>query len=223
MFGIGFSELVVIGLILIIAVGPNRMPTMLRAVVKAYREFRNATRDLRASTGIDDLLRDEDLRSLRKPFDDAPVSKPASVPRKRSLTIAERAQEFPPEGVDVAEALDAEQRPPAADPGTEKAREREIINAKLVAAGMAPQLADEASEQALIDAKLAAAGMTPQDEPTDAEAIRAAKITAAEREDEPDVEAIRAAKIAAAEREAADARSMERAKTMGAASPQGEE
>jgi Tat protein translocase TatB subunit len=130
MFGIGFSELVVIGIILIVAVGPNRMPGLLKAVVKAYREFRRATRELRASTGIDELLQDEDLRELRKPlYVPAAPSKAVkpSPPKKHSLSYAERNQESPPEGVDIAEIQDAEQRPSAED--GEKVRAAKIVAA----------------------------------------------------------------------------------------------
>jgi len=109
MFGIGFSELVVIGVILIVAVGPQRMPGMLKAVVRAYQEFRRATRELRASTGIDELLQDEDLRSLRQPLYVPPPKK--AEPPKRSLSQAERERESPAAGVDIAEARHAEARP----------------------------------------------------------------------------------------------------------------
>ena len=59
MFGIGATELVIIGVVLLIAVGPNRLPKLLKAVVSSYREFRRATRELRASTGIDEILQDK--------------------------------------------------------------------------------------------------------------------------------------------------------------------
>jgi sec-independent protein translocase protein TatB len=182
MFGIGFSELLVIGLILVIAVGPNRMPGMLKAVVKAYREFRRATRDLRASTGIDEILQDEDLRELRKPLMVPPATKPAAkpVPRKRSLTVAERAQESPPEGVDIAEVREAERRP--------SPEEASRIRAEKLAAA--------ARDEEIVAAKIAAA----QREDDDPDGIRAAKIAAAQRElEDDDPDGIRAAKIAAAE------------------------
>ncbi len=178
MFGIGFSEMIVIGLILIVAVGPSRMPGMLKAFMRAYREFRKATRELRASTGIDELLQDEDLRAMRKPLyvPPAPVKKPTA--KRRSLSYAERAQESPPEGVDLAEARHALSRP--------SPEEAERIR----------RSKEEAAERdrAVVAAKLAA------DESPEAERVRAAKIAAAEREVDPEeAERVRAAKIAAAE------------------------
>ena len=67
MFGIGGTELIVIAVVLLIAVGPNKLPQLLKAVVKGYREFRRATRELRASTGIDSIA--TTVRNLRCPME----------------------------------------------------------------------------------------------------------------------------------------------------------
>ncbi len=150
MFGIGASELVIIGIVLLIAVGPTRLPKLLKAVVGAYRQFRQATRELRASTGIDELLQDEDLRDLRKPLVvpelgtpkkgalAAAKAKSALADKARSLTYTERVQESPPEGVDLAELRHLETRPSeeerAAIRATKEAKQAEadaIIRAKL--------------------------------------------------------------------------------------------
>lgn len=142
MFGIGGTELIVIAIVLLIAVGPDRLPKLLKAVVKGYREFRRATRELRASTGIDEILQDEDLRDLRKPLY-VPPPKQRTVPakpavKKRSLSFSERVQEDPPEGVDVAEIRQAEDR--AGDEEAEKIRA-----AKIAAADAGGEDPDEAA------------------------------------------------------------------------------
>jgi sec-independent protein translocase protein TatB len=71
MWNIGFGELAVICIVLIIAVGPERLPSMMKTVGKTVRTLRQASRDLRESTGIDELLRED--------FDyhPPPVRKPA--------------------------------------------------------------------------------------------------------------------------------------------------
>ncbi|AKF11745.1 hypothetical protein DB32_008894 [Sandaracinus amylolyticus] len=56
--------MVVIAVLILIAVGPDKLPTMVKTVAKTYRQFRRAANEIRASTGIDDLLRDEELREL---------------------------------------------------------------------------------------------------------------------------------------------------------------
>ncbi len=93
MFGIGFGEMLIIAVILLIAVGPRELPAMLKTVGKGLREVKKATADLRRSTGIDDLLRDDDLRQpLRDP-----------EPRYKLLP-SDRERENPREGIDVSHA-----------------------------------------------------------------------------------------------------------------------
>ncbi len=117
MFGIGFGELAVIFIVLLIAVGPNRMPTLMKAVGKGLREFRKATRDLRQATGIDELFTEEELRDplgLR-----SPPRRAAPPSRDFQLTDADRRREYPPEGVDIVETTMGAQPklalPPAAE------------------------------------------------------------------------------------------------------------
>jgi sec-independent protein translocase protein TatB len=64
MFGIGFWEMLMIGGLVLIAVGPERLPSMIKSVAKVYRQMRRAALDIRQSTGIDDVLRDEELKEL---------------------------------------------------------------------------------------------------------------------------------------------------------------
>jgi sec-independent protein translocase protein TatB len=78
MFNIGFGELAVICIVLIIAVGPERLPSMMKTVGKTVRTLRQASRDLRASTGIDELLR-EDF-DYHPPPPRAPVRPPEEPP-----------------------------------------------------------------------------------------------------------------------------------------------
>jgi sec-independent protein translocase protein TatB len=94
MFGIGFGEMLIIAVILLIAVGPKQLPSLMKTVGKGMRDVRRAADDLRRSTGIDELLRDEDLRNPLK----------MEPPAKRPLSAAELERESPREGVDVEEA-----------------------------------------------------------------------------------------------------------------------
>lgn len=109
MFGIGFGELAVIAVVLLIAVGPGKMPSLFKAVGKGLREFRRATRELRDATGIDELLRDDDLRRPLRPVPRA-APQPPPAPRRRGLNEEERAAETPEEGVDLAHAKTALER-----------------------------------------------------------------------------------------------------------------
>ena len=93
MLGIGFWEMLVIAVLILVAVGPDRLPAMIKQVAKFYRQFRRTAEDLRASTGIDDLLRDEELRELAdfrkqklaallapKPVVKPPIATPEGIP-----------------------------------------------------------------------------------------------------------------------------------------------
>ena len=61
MFGFSFSELLMICVVALIAVGPKKLPGMLHTLGQFIRKMRNMTNDVRNQTGIDQLLRAEGL------------------------------------------------------------------------------------------------------------------------------------------------------------------
>ncbi len=65
MFGVGFGEFLVIAVVLVLVVGPESMPRLMRSLARGIREFRRATRELRQQVGLDELLAEEELRELR--------------------------------------------------------------------------------------------------------------------------------------------------------------
>ena len=118
MFGIGFGEMLIIGVVLLIAVGPRQLPQLMKTVGKGIRDLRRAADDLRRSTGIDELMRDEDLRNPLRDID-----KPPYV-----LSPADRERENPREGVDAAHAsvsAEAAARVAASGPQVPQAPTRE--------------------------------------------------------------------------------------------------
>ena len=100
MFGIGFGEMLIIGVVLLLAVGPRQLPALMKTVGKGLRDVRRAAEDLRRSTGIDELLRDEDLRN---PLRDRPAIPPESAAPYK-LSVADKERELPREGIDAAYA-----------------------------------------------------------------------------------------------------------------------
>jgi Tat protein translocase TatB subunit len=76
MFGIGIPELVVILVVALIVLGPQRLPEVARALGKGLAELRRAT------SGLTDELReatrmlDEDDRAMRHPSAKQPVRRP---------------------------------------------------------------------------------------------------------------------------------------------------
>ena len=92
MFGIGWGELLVVALILLIVVGPDKMPTFLKTTVKGIRDFRRTARDLRNATGIDRLLDD----------------RPPPPKRITKLSDYEASREVPMVGADIEHARNTE-------------------------------------------------------------------------------------------------------------------
>jgi sec-independent protein translocase protein TatB len=113
MFGIGFGELLVIAIVVLIAVGPRRMPAMMKSVGRGLRDLRKATRELRAQIGLDEILyEDESVRPVTSVHDFGraiatrwPVKARDAAPGRNVPSRADlRHRELPPEGVDLAEA-----------------------------------------------------------------------------------------------------------------------
>jgi sec-independent protein translocase protein TatB len=108
-FGISFSELVVIAVIALLVVGPQKLPTMLRSLGQWIARLRRLTTEVRAQTGIDEVLREEgidgvhELRALLRGEITASRAR-ARDPYEDTIEIDE-GQEYPAEGPDAAGAL----------------------------------------------------------------------------------------------------------------------
>lgn len=108
MFGIGIGEFAIIFLVLLLAVGPESMPKLMKTVGKGMREFRKASRELRAQVGFDEVL-DEvrkevdfkdplGIREMKLAGQDV-----SGIPAK-GFTGFDLDQEQPEEGVDIKHA-----------------------------------------------------------------------------------------------------------------------
>ena len=121
MFGIGPTEFMVFLVIILLAVGPERLPTFMRTVGKGLREVRRASREFRDAIGLDDLMREDPFRpspKIRPPQQRTVPSKPASpsVP-------ATNAAEVRSAGPDTVDAKDGDLPPRASTQATESAQE----------------------------------------------------------------------------------------------------
>lgn len=104
MFGLGFGEMVVLGVVLIVVVGPRELPKLLRSLGSGIRKLREMSSDLREQSGIDDIINEEGLRedldtirSLSKGrVVDGLVnaSRPAKKPARRPRVIAKTLQQL---------------------------------------------------------------------------------------------------------------------------------
>ena len=68
MFDVGYSEILVIAIVLIVVVGPKDLPKMLRAFGKMMTKFRSVSGDFRRQ--FDDALKEAELDEVRKTITD---------------------------------------------------------------------------------------------------------------------------------------------------------
>jgi len=62
-FGLSFGEIVVLVIVGIVVLGPRRLPEMMRTAGKWVSKLRRLSSDLRAQSGIDDLIKQEGLEN----------------------------------------------------------------------------------------------------------------------------------------------------------------
>jgi sec-independent protein translocase protein TatB len=126
-FGFSFGELVVLVVVAIVVIGPKDMPRVLRKLGQWAGQARRMASDMRAQSGIDDVLKNEGLRDdineIRKlargeiegvaqaaridaPFVQSSSSSSQSRdPYAQTELVVDREREFPREGADSYRAL----------------------------------------------------------------------------------------------------------------------
>jgi sec-independent protein translocase protein TatB len=138
-FGFSFGEILVISLVALVAVGPQKLPGMLKTMGMWARKLRKMTMDVRQQTGIDEMLRAEgiqlsELRSLMRGYHDhspftapapAPVPTPAPAPVPAPVVSQyedpygglepDPTREYPLEGADAYGALPDDLLEPGSD------------------------------------------------------------------------------------------------------------
>ncbi len=84
MFNIGFPELVVIFIVALVVVGPEKLPEMGRALARLVVEFRRATEELKRELALDEIeeAREEFTalkKEMKEPSENAPSSSGSSL------------------------------------------------------------------------------------------------------------------------------------------------
>ena len=99
-----FGELVILGIIALVVVGPRRLPSMLRTAGQVIGKVRRMAMEIRTESGIDEILDAEGIRSELDTFrrlaaGELPPDEPA-----RPIRL-DREREYPTVGCDAYGAL----------------------------------------------------------------------------------------------------------------------
>ena len=123
MFGMGLGELVVVALVAVVVIGPRDLPVYLRRAGAFARKLRVMAGDLRAQSGIDEVLRETNLERDFAEFRKLATGELEAVHRGMDLRDSRRVSpagrwgesqaivfpgEFPPHGADAANAIPAD-------------------------------------------------------------------------------------------------------------------
>ncbi|KOF22523.1 preprotein translocase [Ensifer adhaerens] len=92
MLDIGWTELVVIAIVLIVVVGPKDLPPMLRAFGRMTSKLRGMASDFRQQ--FDEALREADLEDVRKTISDAQSLNPANALRDAMTPLRQTGNEI---------------------------------------------------------------------------------------------------------------------------------
>jgi len=112
-FGLGFWELVVIAVVALLFIGPEKMPNFFRALGRATREFQRASRELRENLSLDEPPPAR-KPPLRRPPTDVVPTHPGGVPKAYGRSVELPAEPAPAAPQPWPTAEDAERRARAA-------------------------------------------------------------------------------------------------------------
>lgn len=110
MLDVGWTELVVIAIVLIIVVGPKDLPPMLRTFGKMMTKMRGMAGDFRQQ--FDEALKEADLDDVRKTLSDAQKLNPAHSLREAMNPLRQMGNDIK---ADLQKATKPDPKPAAAD------------------------------------------------------------------------------------------------------------
>lgn len=111
MFDVGWTELLVIAVVLIVVVGPKDLPPMLRAFGKMTARARKVAGEFRSQ--FDEALREAELDDVRRTIDDAQKLNPVNTLREAMNPLRQMGNEIK---ADLQRATTAETKTEAETP-----------------------------------------------------------------------------------------------------------
>ena len=124
MFGLGWGEMVVIGIVALIAIGPKELPTVLRTIGQWMGKVRRMANEFQGQ--FQEALREVELSDLKKHADDIAADVSNFDPMKDTRQEMEKAFAFDDPLKDIntsldtpppTPALESADAPPAPQPG----------------------------------------------------------------------------------------------------------
>jgi len=109
MFGIGFQEMLIILVVVLIFFGPKRLPDLAKSLGKGIAEFKKASEEVRK--GIEDAVKEESVAETTKPPEELSSygKAPGSTPAPEEPVKAEPA---PPTGAQAPASGTPPDNPP---------------------------------------------------------------------------------------------------------------
>jgi sec-independent protein translocase protein TatB len=127
MFGIGMPELILIAVVALIVLGPQKLPDLAKSLGRAVREFRKATSELKETLQVDN-----ELSEVKKAFSDFQSDVNQTI-QSEARTEASTASTAPPAAQAPAPAAPpaglATAEPPSADKLDELKKAFQVWNA----------------------------------------------------------------------------------------------
>jgi sec-independent protein translocase protein TatB len=122
-FGVSFPELLVLGTVALLVLGPDKLPGMLRTMGQWLAKLRRLTTEVRHQSGIDEVLRAEgfdgglnEVRSLMRGGANNSYASPVRQAMPEQF-VPDKSREYPVEGPDAYGALPEDLvAPPAGAP-----------------------------------------------------------------------------------------------------------
>lgn len=118
MFGIGFEHLLVIMVVILLVVGPDKLPGVARALGRGYAEFKRTMDDLKNTMDQDDTVRElrEEFRSAQR---EVKLKKllAQNMIMDQGTAIKEQVFDEPKKAFEAAMAEGSPTQAPAIEPG----------------------------------------------------------------------------------------------------------
>lgn len=123
MFGIGTGELLLLALIALLVLGPERMPRLARDIGKTVGDLRRTSDELRS-----EFMNADRTLNIEKALDAATRAAPPSEPAKAAETGATAGEPAPPvaDTTQAAVAAEPSEMPPPSTEPEETAFDREL-------------------------------------------------------------------------------------------------